>query len=141
MGQKGVVFDTALSMKDLAQIFRETTESQRNVARKAFEVIAKVGGAGEAVGYYTPNFSSPFAAVDGTPDFAIGVNIMKFAGSAMGNGTHVHMYVDDGGDKRSVQLIAKHGLLDGGRAAKIARLYFENFQAADRAVRVTDGNL
>lgn len=37
-----------------------------------------------------------------TPDFASGVNILKFSGQ--GNGTHAHMYIDD--EKRSVQLIA-----------------------------------
>lgn len=141
MAQKGVVFDTVLTMKHLAQIFRDATESQRGGGRKALEAIARVGGAGEVVGYYTPPFDSPFTSVDGAPDFAIGVNIMKFVGAGKGNGTHVHMYVDDEGEKRSVQLIAKHGLLDASRAEKIARLFFEKFQAADRSLKVTDGNI
>jgi hypothetical protein len=83
MAQKGVVFDTVLTTKETADIFRGAAEGQRAGARKVFEALAKIGGAGAAVGYYTPNFDSPFAAVDGTPDFAIGINILKFAGTGV----------------------------------------------------------
>jgi len=141
MGQKGIVFNTTLTTQVLANVFRSTADKQRGGARKALELVAKVGGAGEVVGYYTPRFDSPFAAVDGVPDFAIGINIIQAFGAGQGDGTHVHMYVDDGGDKRSVQLIAKHGLLGGGRATRIARLFFEQFQAVDRTLQITDGNL
>jgi hypothetical protein len=51
------------------------------------------------------------------------------------------MYVDDEGDKRSVQLVAKHGLMDGGRAAKLTRLFLDHFREADPKLQITDGNL
>lgn len=87
------------------------------------------------------DFRLAIRRIDGTPDFAIGINIVKAFGSGQGAGTHMHMYVDEKGDRRSVQLIAKHGLLDSGRAARIARLFFEKFQAADSKLQVTDSNI
>jgi hypothetical protein len=56
--------------------------------------------------------------------FAIG--IIRAFGSGQGDG---------------MQLIAKHDLLSGGPAARIARLFFERFQAADGRLQITDGNL
>lgn len=141
MRQKGVVFTTTLSLKECANIFRSTGESVRGTGRRLLEVTAKIAGNGETTGYYTPTFNSPFAAIDGVPDFAIGLNILKFNAGAQGNGTHVHMYVDDGGESRTVELVSGHGMLDGGRSEKLVRRFFEQFQSADSRLRVTDGNI
>lgn len=141
MGQKGVVFTTTLTVKDCANVFRTAGDSVRGGLAKMLEVGAAVAGHGDRTGYYTPTFKSPFAAVDGVPDYAVGVNILKFSAGAQGNGTHVHMYVDDEGDTRTVQLVSQHGLLDGGRSAKLTRKFLEQFQAADRRLQVTDGNI
>lgn len=141
MRQKGVVFTTTLTTRECANIFRSTGESVRGAGSRLLETAARVAGNGEHTGYYTPEFSSPFAAIDGVPDFAIGLNILKFAGGAQANGTHVHMYVDDEEKKRTVQIVSKHGLADGGRAARMVRKFFEEFQAADRQLRVTEGNI
>lgn len=141
MGQKGVVFSTTLTVKDCAAVFRAAGDSVRGGMAKMLEVSATVVGHGDRTGYYTPTFDSPFATVDGVPDFAIGVNILKFSAGAQGNGTHVHMYVDDGGDTRTVQLVSNHGLMDGGRSAKFTRKFLGQFKIADRQLRVTDGNI
>ena len=141
MGQKGVVFTTSLTVKDCADVFRAAGDSARGGMAKLLEVGATVAGNRDTTGYYTPNFSSPFAAVDGVPDFAIGINILKFSAGAQGNGTHVHMYVDDEGSMRTVQLVSQHGLMDGGRSAKFTRKFLEQFQAADRELNVKDRNI
>jgi hypothetical protein len=141
MGQKGVVFTTALTTKQCADVFRSAGDSARGGWKKMLEASATVIGNGDRTGYYTPRFSSPFASVDGTPDFAVGVNILKFSAGAQGNGTHVHMYVDDEGDNRAVQLVSSHGLMDGSRSAKLVRKFLDQFKAADRKLRVTDGNI
>lgn len=142
MGQKGVVFTTTLTVKDCANVFRTAGDSVRGGGMaKMLEAGATVAGHRDRAGYYTPTFNSPFAASDGVPDYAIGVNILKFSAGAQGNGTHVHMYVDDEGGTRTVQLVSKHGITDGGRSAKFTRKFLERFQAADRQLRVTDGNL
>ncbi|MGY1802961.1 hypothetical protein ACI78T_06745 [Blastococcus sp. SYSU D00922] len=141
MGQKGIVFTTGLSVKECADIFRTAGDATRGVKGKIFETVAGAMGNGAATGYYTPTFDSPFASVDGVPDFAIGINILKFNGGGQGNGTHVHMYVDDRGGERSVQLVSQHGLLGGARSARMTRKFLEHFQAADQRLAVTDGNL
>jgi hypothetical protein len=141
MGQKVVVFTTTLTVKDCANVFRAAGDAVRGGGMaKLFEAGATVAGNKDRTGYYTPSFDSPFAG-SGVPDYAIGVNILKFSAGAQGNGTHVHMYVDDEGDIRNVQLISKHGFTDGGRSAKFTRKFLEQFQAADQQLRVTDGNL
>jgi hypothetical protein len=141
MGQKGVVFTTSLSVKECANVFRDAADSARGVKGKLFEAAAKGMGNGDATGFYTPNFDSPFAAVDGTPDFSVGINILKFMGGGQGNGTHVHMYVDDRGEARSVQLVSRHGLTGGMRSASLTRKFLDQFQTADSTLRITDGNL
>lgn len=142
MGQKGVVFVTTLTLAECASVFRTAGDSARGSGMgKLLEVGASVAGHGDRKGYYTPTFNSPFAKASGVPDLAIGVNILKFSAGAQGNGTHVHMYVDEGGATRTVQLVSKHGLVDSGRSARLARRFLEQFQAADGQLRVTDGNI
>lgn len=141
MGQKAVVFTTTLSVQDCSNVFRAAGDSARSGMAKMFEVGAAVAGHGDRTGYYTPTFNSRSGAFSGTPDYAIGVNILKFSAGAQGNGTHVHMYVDDEGSARTVQLVSRHGIIDGGRSAKYTRKFLEQFQTADRQLRVTDGNI
>jgi hypothetical protein len=141
MSQKGIVFTTKLTVADCANLFRQTGDSLRGVRGRLLEATAAVAGNSDRTGYYTPSFDSPFARVGGVPDFAVGVNILKFNAGAQGNGTHVHMYVDDRGDHRDVQIVAKHGLLDASRSARMVRKVFEAFQSSDAGVTVTDGNV
>jgi len=141
MQQKGIVFTTKLTVSDCADCFRETGDGLRNVGRKLLEATAKVAGNGDVTGYYTPRFTSPFARVDGIPDFAVGINIMKFSAAAQGNGTHVHMYVDDCGEYREVQLVSSHGLTGGMRSGRMVRKFFEAFQESDAAVTVKESSV
>ncbi|WP_194922248.1 hypothetical protein [Catenulispora rubra] len=141
MQQKGIVFTTRLSVSDCANLFRETGDALRGVGRKLLEATAKVAGHGDLTGYYTPEFNSPFARVDGIPEFAVGINIMKFSAAAQGNGTHVHMYVDDRGDHRDVQLVSNHTITGGMRSGRMVRKFFEAFQGTDAGVRVTDSKV
>jgi hypothetical protein len=141
MKQKGVVFTTSLSVKQCADLFRNAAESTRGIKARMSEVAASAMGNSETVGYYTPSFDSPFAAVDGVPDFAIGFNVLKFMGGGQGNGTHVHMYVDDQGSERNVQLVSGHGLTGAARSARCVSIFMQQFQSADRALRVVDGNI
>jgi hypothetical protein len=141
MGQKGVVFATTLTVKECADIFRVVGDSARGGWGKMLEASAAVAGNKDTTGYYTPQFNSPFAAVDGVPDYAVAVNILKISAGAQGNGTHVHMYVDDKGGDRTVQIVSPHGLMDGGRSAKYVRKFLDQFEAADRQLRITDGNV
>jgi len=138
MGQKGVVFTTTLTVGDCDNVFRAAGDSARSGITKMFEVGAAVAGHSDRTGYYKPTFNSRSGAASRVPDYALGVNILKFSAGARGNGTHVHMYVDDGGDTRTVELVSQHGLLDAGRSAKLTRRFLEQFRAADRQLRVTD---
>ncbi|HUC14472.1 MAG TPA: hypothetical protein VMS00_08470, partial [Acidimicrobiales bacterium] len=109
MGQKGVVFSTKLTTKECAEVFRQAAESARGLGAKMAGLGVKITGHDES-GFFTPKFDSPFAALDGVPDFAVGVHILKFAGGAKGAGTTVHMYVDEGGEHRNVQIVSPHTL-------------------------------
>jgi hypothetical protein len=141
MRQKGIVFTTSLSLRDCGNLFRTTGESVRGKGARLLEVTAKVAGNSDRTGFYTPTFNSPFSQIDGTPDFAIGLNILKFNAGAQGNGTHVHMYVDDNGGHRTVELVSSHGMLDAARSAKFVRRFFEEFQGADPKLQVAETNI
>ncbi len=104
------------------------------------EFAAKLRG-NDNSGFFTPTFHSPFAAVDGVPDFAVGVYIGKFIGGGDGAGTVLHMYVDESGDRRDVQIVSPHTLTGGMRSARLARKIFDAFQAADPGLVVTNGNI
>lgn len=141
MAQKGVVFKTSLSMKQCADVFREGADSARGITARMSEIGAKAIGNGEVTGFFTPTFDSPFASIDGVPDLAVGIIVLKFGGGAKGNGTPVHMYADERGDHRDVQIVSKHGLTGGMRSARLARKFLEQFQLADPNLQVAEGNL
>lgn len=146
MRQKGVVFTTRLSISECAAIFKETGTASRGGARRLLEVTARMGGAGDAVGFYTPSFDPVFAAVEEQPDFMVGVNIMTFGpglmpGSGPGDGVHMHMYVNDTGGARKVELVAQHKMGAAGAAAKIARRFLDAFRGADSELAVKEGNI
>jgi hypothetical protein len=141
MAQKGVVFSTSLSVKECADTFRQGASGARGLNAKFTEVIAKVKGNGDLTGFYTPEFNSPFASVDGVPDFAVGINMLGPMHGANGPGVPVHMYVDERQGQREVQIVASHGLTGGMRATRLASKVFEHFREADPQLEVTDGNL
>jgi hypothetical protein len=139
--QKGIVFTTELTVKQCADVFRRAAGDARGLNAKLTEVVAKAKGNGDLVGFYTPTWDSPFAAVDGVPDFAVGINILGPMHGANGPGTPVHMYVDDRGDRREVQLVSAHGLTGAVRSARLTRKVFDCFEATDPRLTVTDGNI
>lgn len=141
MAQKGVVFSTELSLAECAEVFRQGASDTRGVGVKLSETIAKVQGNGDQLGFYTPTFDSPFAAIDGVPDFAVGHNFMGPMHGARGAGIPVHMYVDECHDHRDVQLVSKHGLTGGPRAARLTRKVFSYFQDADPELSVGESNI
>jgi hypothetical protein len=141
MAQKGVVFTTSLSLKQCTDVFRRGAESARGLNARFTEAIAKVKGNGDMTGFYTPSFDSPFASVDGVPDFAVGINILGPMHGANGPGIPVHMYVDEQQKHRSVQLVSRHGLTGGPRSARLTRKFLDEFRAADPHLRVDEGNI
>jgi len=140
MRQKGVVFSTALSMTQCADVFRHAAQAARGPGAMIGEFAAKLRG-NDHSGFFTPTFDSPFAAVDRVPDFAVGAYIGKLIGGGDGAGTAVHMYVDDKAERRDVQIVSPHTLTGGMRSARLARTIFDAFQSADPRLVVTDGNL
>ena len=138
---KGIVFSSTLTTDRLASVFRDATRSTRGLNAKLIEAVNKVEG-GNAYNFYTPTFDSPFGAGGGAPDFAIGLNIAKVGGYGSGNGaTPIHMYVDDAGDHRVVQLVSDHNFMGGARASRLLRKIYEAFHAADPKLTVTDGDV
>jgi hypothetical protein len=144
MRQKAIVFTTQLSTSECARVFKETGQAARGGARKLLEVSARMGGARDKTGFYTPTFDPAFAEVEEKPDFMVGVNILKFGPaftSGPGNGVHLHMYVNDKRTVRKVELVAQHGMTDSGLAAKLVRRFLDSFQTADSGLTVTQGNV
>lgn len=140
MRQKGAVFSTSLSTKECSNVFRQAASAARGLGAKVGEFGAKVTGHDHS-GFFTPKFDSPFAAIDGAPDFAVGVYIGKFVGGGGGAGTAVHMYVDDDGDSRSVQIVSPCTLTGSGRSRRLVVKFLEAFRGADPRLRVTDSNV
>jgi hypothetical protein len=141
MAQRGVVFSTTLSIGECTDIFRRGAGSARGGWARLTELVAKMKGNGELAGFYTPTFDSPFAAVDGVPDFAVGINILGPMHGANGPGVSVHMYVDDRQDRREVQLVSQGGLTGGMRAARLTRKFLEQFEVADPNLKISAGNI
>src|ERR1700735_3982953 len=113
MSQKGVVFTTALSIKQCTEVFRRAADGTRGVIGRVTEVTAKVSGQGDMVGFYTPTFDSPFAAVDGIPDFSVGYNVLSLAGGLRAGGTPIHMYLNEKAGRREAQLVSKYTITGG----------------------------
>jgi hypothetical protein len=135
MGLKGVVFSTSPTTKESADLFRRTADGMGKGARAAITRtgINAAGGA-EATQFFTPTPDSPFAAVDGTPDFAVGILLPKY-------GTPIHMYISENSSGRDVQLVAKHDWASGQRADRIVRSFLGAFQNADAGLAISDGNV
>jgi hypothetical protein len=140
MAQKGVVFTTRLSTRECADLFRRGHQSTRRTTARITELLDKVSGQGLA-DYYTPTSDSPFDALDGEPDFSVGVQVLGGVGGVRAGGTPVHMYVFEQQGQREVQLVSAHGITGGTGSARAVRKFFEQFQNADRGLTVTDGNV
>ena len=140
MRQEGVVFATRLSTKECADVFRQAARSARGLGARSGEFAAKVMGKDQS-GFFTPSFDSPFAGVDGVPDFAVGVHVGKFVGGGTGAGTTIHMYVDEAQNNRRVQIVSPHGLTGGARSRRFVLKFLKAFQEADPNLSLTDGNV
>jgi len=141
MSQKGVVFTTALTIKQCTEVFRHAADGTRGVIGRLTEVTAKVSGQGDMVGFYTPTFDSPFAGVDGIPDFSVGYNVLSLAGGLRAGGTPIHMYLNEKAGRREAQLVSKYTITGGMGAARVVRKFLDQFRAADPTVHVDQGNI
>ncbi|MDQ8043127.1 MAG: hypothetical protein AAGC46_00855 [Solirubrobacteraceae bacterium] len=128
-------------MSECADAFQAGAKSAKGINAKLTEIAAHIAGNGDMTGFYTPTFDSPFAGIEGVPDLAVGMNFLGPMDGARGPGTPVHMYVDEQGSSRSVQLVSKHGFTNGPRAARLTRKVFDVFRAADPNLTITAGNL
>lgn len=137
MGQKGVVFTTTLTIRECSDMFRQAADRVRGGFGRMLSGGAKMANSPYPNDFFTPTFDSPFATVDGVPDFAVGIVIFAVGGSPK----PVHMYVDEKNSFREVQLISKHGLTGGSRSARITGQFLDQFRSADQNLTVTDGNL
>lgn len=138
MSIKGVSFTTAMSVKECADAFRLAASQARGMGAKLGEAAARFRGQTSG-GFFTPTSDSPFAAVDGVPDFAIGVHIGKMLNGAAGAGTTVHMYVDDRGGRREVQIVSPHSLGGGMRSERFVERFRAAFEASDPSLRAVAG--
>lgn len=144
MAQKGVVFTTHLDTSRCAAVFRETGEAARGGARNALRAVNRLAGKGDLSKLYTPGFDPVFGDVEEKPDFMVGVKILKFGPgftTGPGDGIHVHMYVNDRGSARNVELVAEHGMMDGRLAANLVRRFLDSFRHADSGLAITKGNV
>jgi hypothetical protein len=132
MGEKTVELQTALSVKDCGQRFRSGIMDGRGVSAIVGGLTAKLLG-GESLTWYTPEDSSPFAALnDDPPAFSVGVAVPKAQGAHQ-HGTNVHMYVWDRGIHRDVVLLAHHSLMGGAHATKLLNAVTSQMDVANGA--------
>jgi hypothetical protein len=143
MAQKGVVFLTAMTTRQCGEVFKEAANTAQGKFGKAMELIPKAasGTAGlMQAGFYKPTFDSAFDNLHEPPTFAVGTQIYGVTTAARSGGTPLHMYVFDRSRHREVQLVSAHGLTGGGGSRRVVEKALV-FQAADPALRVTDGNI
>jgi hypothetical protein len=134
------------SWVDKSKPNKGTGEAAMSEVRKVLTWAPLLTGAGDKIGFCTPNFDPIWAGAHEQPDFTVGVNILRFGpgiapGSGPGDGTHVHMYVKNNGNLRNVQLVAQHGMTDARLAAKLVTRFLDSFRAADPGLRVTETNI
>jgi hypothetical protein len=144
VAQKGVVFLTAMTTKQCGEAFKKAAGAAQGTVGKALELIPKAAGGTAGLmqaGFYQPTFDSAFDALDEPPTFAVGTQIYGLATAARSGGTPLHMYVFDRSRHREVQLVSAHGLTGGGGSRRVIEKALTVFQAADPALRVTDGNI
>src|SRR5580700_5272360 len=126
------------------EAFKKAAGSAQGKVGKALELIPKAAGGTAGMmqaGFYQPTFDSPFDALGERPTFSVGTQIYGLATAARSGGTPLHMYVFDRSGHREVQLVSAHGLTGGGGSRRVVEKAFAVFQAADPALRVTDGNI
>jgi hypothetical protein len=127
MGEKSVEFETTLSVKECGHRFRSGIVNGRGLSSRLGGFAAKMMG-GESLSFYTPEDSSPFAALDDDrPAFSVGVGVPK-ANGAHANGTNVHMYVWDRGGHREVGLLAHHSIAGGAHATQLLTAVRSQFE-------------
>lgn len=118
MGEKVVELQTPLSVKECGQRFQAGIMNGRGLSSRIGGITAKLMG-GESLTWYTPEDSSPFAALnDDRPAFCVGVAVPKAQGAHL-HGTNVHMYVWNRGSHRDVVLAARHSLAGGAHASQL----------------------
>ena len=144
MAQKSVVFATHLDTSECADVFKEEGEAARGGVRNVLRVANRMTGNGELPGFYTPDTDSVFGQLEEKPDFMVGVKILKFGPgftTGPGDGVHVHMYINDKGPMRNVELVAQHRMMDGRLAAKLVRRFLDSFLRADPTLLVKQENI
>lgn len=139
MRLKAVSFTTERSLVQVRDRFHDAAKEARGIGAKIGEMAAKTTGKDES-GFFTPTFDSPFSTGD-SPDFAVGVHIGKLLNGAQGSGTTIHLYVNDDGGTRTVQIVSPHSMTGGMRSAKFVRRFLESYQEWDARLQVVEGNV
>lgn len=124
---------TTLTVKEAAQVFRETGAKFINGKAKLIGALASLNGH-ETNGFFTPTFENdPFADLAEKPTFTIGVARAKvgFYGARAGEQDPVHMYVTDRGDYRELQFYSPVGMLGSGPAIRHLAMFVDAVLARD----------
>jgi len=135
----GTRLTTRLTTADLANHFRQATGSLYGLKGK-FGSLARsfTQMGGNSFEYFTPRDDSPFSSLDqDKPDFSVGVNIPKFAGTGGGE-TTVHMYIWDRGNHREVALVSPHTIGSAPSARKAVAHILTELSQQDRNLQVID---
>ena len=136
----GTRLNTLLATKDLAEYFRQATESLYGLKGR-FGSLARsfTQPGGNSFEYFTPRDDSPFSSLEeDKPGFSVGVNIPKFAGTGGGE-TTVHMYVWDRGSHREVVLVSPHTIGSASSAKKAVSRILTELSQHDSDLQVVDG--
>lgn len=133
MGQIESQVRTTYSVKQCGELFQKAVREAQGVGSQVGRLAAKLMG-NDNSGFYTPRDESPFSELnDDPPTFVVGAFIPKLQGGALGNGTHVHMYVWDRGSHRDVEFYSPHGFGGGMHASKLVKSCIATFGAATQA--------
>jgi hypothetical protein len=131
MRQKDCTLATQLSVKECAEAFKKGAADARTFGAKVGGVIAKLNRSDNS-GFFTPKDNSPFSELEeDKPAFAVGVFIPRFANSAHGNVSAIHMYVWDRGDFREVVVMSPHTFGNGSLAKRQVKHVTNALRAAD----------
>jgi hypothetical protein len=118
MGEKAVEFKTSRSVKECGERFQSAITGGRGISSMVGGIHAKLMG-GDGLSFYTPEDSSPFAALnDDRPAFTVGAAVPRANGAHL-YGTNVHLYVWDRGGHREVVVAAHHSFGGGMHATKL----------------------
>ena len=135
----GYTIISGLSVANLAEVFRRTTEGMYGGKAKLGAGLRRLSGqvpTGQRLEFFTPKDDSPFASLEtDQPQFSVGVSIPKFVGS--GGGIVLQAFIWDRGPHRETKIVTPYTVGSSSSSKTALAKLADAYRDADTSARVT----